>query len=149
LKTKAVLSPDGDYIKVTEPSIPTYLRKDVEAIHKLEGTVCIPVKREHKIIATDIKTKDWQQSKETILNLPEGVICKADYFGNTKGRLKNEFRTIQFKVSDSMNQVAPFLFWQISIDREARRLERQDSEDSEDPFAAAQKRMSEINIMDE
>lgn len=146
-KTKAVLSPDGDYIKITEPSTPAYLIKEVDILHDLEGTnQCIPSLREHKIIATDIKTKDWRQTKSTILTLPDDLACKIDHFGNTKGKLKANFRMQKLKVSGSLEQVITFVFWQVAIDREARRLERQDSDDSEDAYDNAAKRMSGLNL---
>jgi hypothetical protein len=105
--------------------------------------------REHKIIAADIKTKVWHQSKATILTLPDDKICKIDHIGNAKGKLKANFWIQNLKVKGSLKQVVTFVLWQVEIDREARHLKRQALEDSKDAFEEAEKRMSVMNLDDD
>jgi hypothetical protein len=78
MKTKVVLSPDGDFIKIMEPSLtPAYLIRDVNNFHNLPSM--------HKIIANNIKAMDWQHTKVSILTLPGDMTCKIEVLVIRKG----------------------------------------------------------------
>jgi hypothetical protein len=129
------------------PTVPLFLRKEVAAIHKLEGdAVCIRTMKEHSIVATAINSKDSRQTKDVILNFPNEITCSLNHFGNSAKKLKKEFRILDIKVSDTFTYKAIYLFWQIAIEGEARLIETKNSDDSEDPIAMAEERMSKMNV---
>jgi hypothetical protein len=131
-------------------SVNTVRSREVTDLHDLEASsTSIHSMRQHKIIATNIKTKDWRQMKVMILTLPDDMICKIDHFSNAKGKLKANFWMQKLKVKGSFKQVVTFVFWQVVIDQEACCLERQDSEDSDDAFEQAHKCMSGMNLDDD
>jgi hypothetical protein len=145
--TKAVLDASGAHIRITMPTVPLFLRKDVVAIHKLEGdAACVRTMKEHGIVATAINSKDSRQTKDVILSFPDDITCNVKHFGNSVKKLKKEFRILEFKVSETFTHKALYLFWQVAIEREARRIETKDSDDSEDPIELAQKRMLMMNV---
>jgi hypothetical protein len=76
-----------------------------------------------KIIVTNTKTKDWHHMKVTILTLPGDITCKVDNVGNSKGKLMAKFWIQKIKVKGSLEQVDTFVFWQVTIEREACCLE--------------------------
>jgi hypothetical protein len=145
---KAVLDADGGAITLTEPVVPCYFLKEVKEMHTLEDALaggtkgCILTKRSHMLAATNVQAKDLRAQKKTILRFPEGIICKHD----GKGKLKNNFRMLKAKMSAGEPHPVQWVFWKLIIDSERRHLERQASEDSDDGFAEAQKRMSAMNV---
>jgi len=153
-KVKAVLHENGGGLTITEPSVPTYLVKEVVEIHLLEGDKdCVPTQQAHSIAATNIQTKEARQDKQVHLMFPAGIICKLDHFNGKKNRkLKNNFRMIETIVEKRKSpdkdrvQLTPFIVWKLTIDGEARHLEQQASDDSDDDWDAASKRMSSMQV---
>jgi hypothetical protein len=152
-KTKAVLHEDGGGITITEPSVASFLIKEVAELHMLEEpTNCVPTEQAHKIAATDIQTREIRKNKQVHLMFPDGITCKLDHFNNKNGKLKNNFRLLKViveKKADPANniiQLIPFIFWKVTIDGESRHLERQTSDDDDDDFEKAQTRMSNMRI---
>jgi hypothetical protein len=149
-KIKAVLSPDGTHITVTEPSVPTYLVDHVSQIHQMDRSdMCIPSKRAHQVIATDIKSKEARQTKKSLYFFPAGMRCKTNHFSNTVSKLKNNFRLMDVVLmkdaaGKEVKQLVSFIFWKVTINQESRHLKRQNSDDSED-LADTFKRMSAMN----
>jgi hypothetical protein len=89
-----VLKTSGENIRVTMPTVSLFLRKEVVAIHKLEGggAVCIHTMKEHSIVATAIHSKDSprQTIKDVILNFPNGITCSGHHFGNSVAEAKSQ-----------------------------------------------------------
>jgi hypothetical protein len=139
--TEAVLNSSGEHIRTTMPTVPLFLGKDVVAgVHKLEGdAACVRTMKEHGVVATAVNSKDSRQTKDVILDFPDGITCSVK-------KLKKEFPILEFKVSETFAHKALCLFWQVAIEPEARRIETKDSDDSEDPLELAQKRMSRMNV---
>jgi hypothetical protein len=151
--TKATLHEDGCGFTVTEPSVPSFLIKNVLEIHALEGNdVCQPTKQTHQVAANNIFSKAVRQNKQVNFMFPDGITCSADNFNNQKnGKLKNQFRVLDVLVlaaaggRPAIKETIPFIFWKITIENEARHLERQQSEDSDDDYAKARERMENMS----
>jgi hypothetical protein len=89
--------------------------------------------------------------RTTKIIFPDGIKCKV---GKIPGllKMKNQFRLIKVpgagkqvdnKKGDGTNiQVLAYIVWRLIVDGEARMIEKQDSEDSDD-YEQAYKRMSE------
>jgi hypothetical protein len=152
-KTKAVLHEDGGGITITEPSVASFLIKEVAAIHNLEGNDnCVPTEQAHKITATGIQTNEVRGTKQVHFMFPDGVTCKSDHYNTKNGRLKNNFRLLSSIVEkkpkpvDNIVQLVPYIFWKVTIDGEARNLESQTSDNDEDDLENAKTRMSNMKI---
>jgi hypothetical protein len=151
---KAVLHDNGGGFLVTEPAVPFYMIKEVAQLHSLEGkNVCEDAMKMHKMVATAISKKQ-RHEKQVHFLFPDGIVCKANHFSNSKAKMKMNFRMMdillkkgdpQLQTADVVQTVA-FVFWRIAIDQEARHLERAASEDLEDEFTKATQCMSQMQI---
>ena len=147
---KAVLDPDGRSIILTEPVLPTFMVKEVKAMHAMEGCFgkaqCMLATRSHQVAATNIQANELRAMKRTMLHFPDGIVCKSM---DTKAKLKNNFRMMKINAAakgDEPNLInIQWVCWKLNVDSESRLLERQDLEDSDD-LNDAVKRMSAMNV---
>jgi hypothetical protein len=146
---KAVLDPDGRSIILIEPVVPTFMLKEVKAMHAMDDfggkEHCVLTKRSHQIAATNVQTNELRATKRTLLHFPDGIVCKTV---DKKAKLKNNFRMMQIDAGEKGQQnlhPIQWVFWKLTIDSESRLLERQDSDDSDD-LTDAMKRMSAMKV---
>jgi hypothetical protein len=143
---KAELFHDGTGFQVLEPCIPTYMVKDLVVMGclEVEDNFEIALRAQHKVAATRTR----EHVRKTKFFFPEGIKCKV---GKVPGvfKMKNQFRLIQVpdagKKGSKIQQVLPYIVWRLIVDGEARTIEKQDSEDSDD-YERAYQRMSKLNV---
>jgi hypothetical protein len=148
-KFKATLLRDMSGVVVTMPTVATFLFNNVAELHALEGTeVCRATERSHKVVGVLIKGNNMAQLKEVTYLFPKGMTCNNKLFNQTVSgdlKLSNNLRFLQ-TVEGTITQMNPFIFWEMAIDGETRRLETSSSADDEDAINKAMKRMSNMNI---
>lgn len=146
LHVKAELLGDGTGFQVTEPSIPTYMVKDVEGMGILESEDEFEnaVRAHHKVATT--RTKD--HLRRTKFFFPDNIRCKVGKVPGVSLKMKNQFRLIKVsgagKVSTQAPQILAYIVWRLIVDGETRMIEKQESEDSDD-YEQAYKRMSNMS----
>lgn len=147
-------SENNNILHHTRAVVPSFAINNVDMIHdqealdpniKVNPEVFNFPRKLHKTTATAIKGNDKRRLKMTNYKLPFGL--KLDHFGNTVSELQKNYRTIEFEVSSdgSIKHTACYIYWKVLIDGESRRLEP-DAKKIDNPFAEAQKRMSQMKI---
>jgi hypothetical protein len=154
-KFKAQLLRDMSGVFVTLPTVPAFLFNNATQLYALEGgEVCVATERSHKVVGIGIKGNDSAQHKQITYRSSKGVTCNNKLFNdNVSGNLKlsNKLRVLKVVVGadsagSAMTQLNPFVFWELVIDGEMRRLETKSSADDEDDITKAMERMSSMYI---
>jgi hypothetical protein len=161
-KYKAVLLSDRTGIRVTIPTLPQYQVDHVEEIHALEGSgACESTLLMHTAQAKAIKKRTIRQTKHLILSFPFGMTCNNKHFNyknsvdeEVKMKLKVTFRllAVDSKKEDEETpkvHTKAYVFWKIVIDGEKRYYEDSEEDSSEDDFADAELRMSNLSVRDD
>jgi hypothetical protein len=155
---KAEMLEDGTGILVSQPSVPTFLIKDVKQMHGLEKNEGFTesLMRDHLITANAIEKRKERQTQQVEFRFPPGITCNTKHFGNkaTDNRLRNNKRVCTVTVIPGANKKDPpiktqdisFILWRVTVDKEDRHVELADDSDSDDDLASMYARTSDMKI---
>jgi hypothetical protein len=153
---KAEMLEDGTGILVSQPSVPSFLIKDVKQMHeydKKEG-FAESLMQDHLVTANAIDKRKERQTQQVEYRFPAGITCNTKHFKNkpADNRLRNNKRLCTVtvipgatKADDPIQeQDIPFILWRMTVDKEDRHVE-QDS-DSDEDLASMYARTSNMTI---
>ena len=156
LVTTAEMLEDGTGILVSQPSLPSFLIKEVKQIHESEKKefFCESLMRDHLVMANAIDKRKERQPQEVELKFPPGITCNTKHFKNkaADNRLKNNMRLCKTTVipgatktdAPDQTQEIPYILWRMTVDKEDRHVEFAADSDSDDDLIAMYKRTSKI-----
>jgi hypothetical protein len=141
---KAQMLEDGTGILVTQPSVPSFMIKDVKQMHDADMAEAFaePLLRDHLVQANAIDKRKERQSQQVEYKFPPGITCNTNHFKSkpSDNRLRNNKRLCKVTVIPGaakgdppiQTQDIPFILWRMTVDKEDRHVEQQDSDSDED-----------------
>ena len=158
---KAEMLEDGTGILVSQPSVPSFLIKNVKQMYAYDKNddtkedFAEALMRDHLVTANAIDKRKERQTQQVELRFPPGVTCNTKHFKNkpTDNRLRNNKRLCTVTVIPGptkddppiKTQDIPFILWRMTVDKEDRHVEQEDS-DSDEDLAAMYARTSKMKI---
>jgi hypothetical protein len=155
---KAEMLEDGTGILVSQPSVPSFLIKDVKQMHELDKDEGFTesLMRDHLVTANAIDKRKEHQTQQVEFRFPPGITCNTKHFKNkpADNRLRNNKRLCTVTVipgatkgaAPIQTQDIPFILWRMTVDKEDRHVELVDDSDLDEDLASMYARTSNMRI---
>jgi hypothetical protein len=151
---KAEMLEDGTGILVSQPSLPSFLVKDVKQMHELDKDEGFTksLMRDDLVMANAIDKRKERQTQQVKSRFPPGITCITKHFKNkpANNKLRNNKRLCTVTVipgatkgaAPIQTQYIPFILWRMTVDKEDCHVELVDDSDSDEDLASMYVRTS-------